>query len=138
MAPFRFRGHDICVVGGGDSAVEEATFLTRFADSVTIIHRRDSLRASKIMQDRALSNPKIKFLWNSVVDDVVGETSVKAVLVRNVDTGYTTMQMVQVDQGFTYHKPIKAGDTLYARMEIASVNEREVGCHLLVGFVIIK
>ena len=87
---FFFRGHDICVVGGGDSAVEEATFLTRFADSVTIIHRRDSLRASKIMQDRALSNPKIKFLWNSVVDDVVGETSVKAVLVRNVDTGEVT------------------------------------------------
>lgn len=87
---FFFRGHDICVVGGGDSAVEEATFLTRFADSVTIIHRRDSLRASKIMQDRAHSNPKIKFLWNSVVDDVVGETSVKAVLVRNVDTGEVT------------------------------------------------
>ena len=87
---FFFRGHDICVVGGGDSAVEEATFLTRFADSVTVIHRRDSLRASKIMQDRAHSNPKIKFLWNSVVDDVVGETSVKAVLVRNVDTGEVT------------------------------------------------
>jgi thioredoxin reductase (NADPH) len=87
---FFFRGHDICVVGGGDSAVEEATFLTRFADSVTIIHRRDSLRASKIMQDRAHSNPKIKFLWNSVVDDVLGETSVKAVLVRNVDTGEVT------------------------------------------------
>ncbi|MEI2650599.1 MAG: thioredoxin-disulfide reductase [Microthrixaceae bacterium] len=87
---FFFRGHDICVVGGGDSAVEEATFLTRFADSVTIIHRRDSLRASKIMQDRAHSNPKIKFLWNSVVEDVLGETSVKAVLVRNVDTGEVT------------------------------------------------
>ncbi len=87
---FFFRGHDICVVGGGDSAVEEATFLTRFADSVTIIHRRDSLRASKIMQDRAHSNPKIKFLWNSVVDDVLGETSVKAVRVRNVDTGEVT------------------------------------------------
>jgi thioredoxin reductase (NADPH) len=87
---FFFRGHDICVVGGGDSAVEEATFLTRFADSVTVIHRRDSLRASKIMQDRAHSNPKIKFLWNSVVEDVLGETSVKAVLVRNVDTGEVT------------------------------------------------
>ena len=87
---FFFRGHDICVVGGGDSAVEEATFLTRFADSVTIIHRRDSLRASKIMQDRALSNPKIKFLWNSVVEDVIGETSVKAVAVRDVNTGEVT------------------------------------------------
>ena len=87
---FFFRGHDICVVGGGDSAVEEATFLTRFADSVTIIHRRDSLRASKIMQDRAFANPKNKFLWNSVVDDVVGESSVKAVMVRDVETGEVT------------------------------------------------
>jgi len=83
---FFFRDQDIAVVGGGDSAVEEATFLTRFADSVTIIHRRDSLRASKIMQDRALSNPKIRFLWNSVVDDVVGDSSVKAVRVRNLLT----------------------------------------------------
>ncbi len=87
---FFFRGHDICVVGGGDSAVEEATFLTRFADSVTVIHRRDSLRASKIVQDLAHANPKIKFLCNSVVEDVLGETSVKAVLVRNVDTGEVT------------------------------------------------
>jgi len=87
---FFFRGHDICVVGGGDSAVEEATFLTRFADSVTIIHRRDSLRASKIMQDRAFANPKIKFLWNSEVDDVLGESSVKAVTVRDVTTGEVT------------------------------------------------
>ncbi|MFN8049862.1 MAG: thioredoxin-disulfide reductase [Acidimicrobiales bacterium] len=87
---FFFREHDICVVGGGDSAVEEATFLTRFAKSVTIIHRRDSLRASKIMQDRALSNPKIKFLWNSVVTDVLGDTSVSGVRVRDVNTGETT------------------------------------------------
>jgi thioredoxin reductase (NADPH) len=83
---FFFRDQDICVVGGGDSAVEEATFLTRFARSVTIIHRRDTLRASKIMQERAFANPKIKFLWNSVVEDIVGDTSVKAVRVRNVET----------------------------------------------------
>ena len=70
---FFFRELDIAVVGGGDSAMEEATFLTRFAKSVTIIHRRDQLRASKIMQDRAFANPKIKFRWNSEVTEVLGE-----------------------------------------------------------------
>jgi len=83
---FFFRGHDIAVVGGGDSAVEEATFLTKFADSVTIIHRRKELRASKIMQDRAFSNPKIKFLWNHTVDEILGERKVEGVLVRDTTT----------------------------------------------------
>src|SRR5688500_11303822 len=69
---FFFRGQEIAVVGGGDSAVEEATFLTKFATKVTMIHRRDALRASKIMQDRALSNPKIEMMWNSVVEELVG------------------------------------------------------------------
>jgi thioredoxin reductase (NADPH) len=83
---FFFRGQQIAVVGGGDSAIEEATFLTKFADKVTLIHRRDELRASKIMQDRAFANPKIEFLWNHVVDDIVGDTSVEKLRVRNVLT----------------------------------------------------
>jgi thioredoxin reductase (NADPH) len=84
---FFFRGQDIAVVGGGDSAVEEALFLTRFARSVTVIHRRDALRASRIMQDRAMASPKIRFLWDSVVTEVTGEVRVTGVKVRDVKTG---------------------------------------------------
>ncbi|MGO8885251.1 MAG: thioredoxin-disulfide reductase [Streptosporangiaceae bacterium] len=84
---FFFRDQDIAVVGGGDSAMEEATFLTRFARSVTIVHRRDSLRASRIMQDRAMSNPKIRFLWDSEVTEVVGSDRVRELKIRNVKTG---------------------------------------------------
>ena len=84
---FFFREQDIAVVGGGDSAMEEATFLTRFARSVTVIHRRDSLRASKIMQDRGLANPKIRFAWDSEVLEVVGEDRVSGLKVRNTKTG---------------------------------------------------
>jgi thioredoxin reductase (NADPH) len=84
---FFFREQDIAVVGGGDSAMEEATFLTRFARSVTVIHRRDSLRASKIMQDRAFDNPKIKFLWDTEVLEAVGDTRLTGLRVRNVKTG---------------------------------------------------
>jgi len=87
---FFFRGHDIAVVGGGDSAVEEANFLSKFADSVTIIHRRDELRASKIMQDRARNNPKIRFLWNTVVEEIEGDTTVTGLEVRNVVTDEVT------------------------------------------------
>ena len=83
---FFFRDREIGVVGGGDSAIEEALFLTKFASSVTLIHRRDELRASKIMQDRAKANPKIRFLWNSTVVDVLGDTKVDGVVVRNVLT----------------------------------------------------
>ncbi len=84
---FFFREQDIAVIGGGDSAMEEATFLTRFARSVTIVHRRDTLRASKIMQDRAVSNPKIKFAWDSEVVEVLGEDRVTGLRLRNLKTG---------------------------------------------------
>ena len=84
---FFFRDQDIVVVGGGDTAMEEATFLTRFARSVTIVHRRDALRASKIMQERAFANEKISFVWDSEVVDVVGDKKVSGVKIRNVVTG---------------------------------------------------
>jgi thioredoxin reductase (NADPH) len=84
---FFFRGQHIGVVGGGDSALEEAIFLTKFAETVTVIHRRKELRASKIMQDRAFHNPKIRWQWDSVVVDVVGDTKLTGVHVRNVVTG---------------------------------------------------
>jgi thioredoxin reductase (NADPH) len=88
---FFFRGQRIAVVGGGDSALEEAIFLTKFAESVTVIHRRKQLRASKIMQDRAFKNPKIRFLWDTVVTDIVGETKLEGVQVRNVLTDEETI-----------------------------------------------
>jgi thioredoxin reductase (NADPH) len=81
---FFFRDHDIAVVGGGDSAIEEAIFLTKFARSVTVVHRRDELRASKIMQQRAFANEKITFLWNHVVDSIAGDTTLAGVSVRNI------------------------------------------------------
>ncbi len=84
---FFFRQQHIAVVGGGDSAIEEATFLTKFAESVTIVHRRDSLRASKIMQDRALSNDKIRFAWNSEVTAIHGQDKVSSVTLRDTETG---------------------------------------------------
>ncbi len=86
---FFFRGADIAVVGGGDSAIEEATFLTRFADKVTVVHRRDELRASKIMQDRAFANDKIDFKWNKVVDDILGDGKVSGLRLRDLVNGET-------------------------------------------------
>ena len=87
---FFFRGHEIAVVGGGDSALEEATFLTRFADKVTVIHRRKELRGSKIMQDRAFANPKIEFRWNSVVEEVKGDGRLEGIVLRDVETDATS------------------------------------------------
>ena len=84
---FFFRGQDVVVVGGGDSAMEEATFLTRFANKVTIVHRRDELRASKVMADRAKADPKIEFVWNSAVEALEGADKLSGVRLRNLITG---------------------------------------------------
>jgi thioredoxin reductase (NADPH) len=84
---FFYRDQEIAVVGGGDSAVEEATFLTRFGSRVYLIHRRDQLRASKIMQDRAFANPKLEMVWNSVVDEVQGDGKVQSLTLRDTVTG---------------------------------------------------
>jgi thioredoxin reductase (NADPH) len=92
---FFFRDKDIAVVGGGDSALEEATFLTRFAKSVTLVHRRDELRGSKIMVDRAKADPKIRFAWNSVITDLKGEQSLSAVVLTDTITGATSELPVQ-------------------------------------------
>jgi len=85
-----FRGKDLVVVGGGDSAMEESTFLTKFATRVHVVHRRDKLRASKIMQDRAMKNEKISFVWNSTVEDILGDSVVTGVRLKNVVTGKTS------------------------------------------------
>lgn len=87
-----FRDQDLLVVGGGDSAVEEAIFLTQFAKSVTIVHRRDELRAQKVLQDRAFANDKINFIWDSVVKEIKGENRVESVVIENVKSGQVTEQ----------------------------------------------
>jgi thioredoxin reductase (NADPH) len=87
---FFFREQHIGVVGGGDTAIEEALFLTKFASKVTVIHRREELRASKIMQDRAFANPKIDFKWNSVVEDVVGDAKLEGAVLQDVVSGVTS------------------------------------------------
>jgi thioredoxin reductase (NADPH) len=107
---FFFKGQEVVVVGGGDTAIEEATFLTKFASKVTIVHRRDSLRASKIMQEKALKNPKIAFVWDSVIDEILGKDemgkkSVTGVRLKNVKTNeMTVLQAGGVFMGIG-HKP---------------------------------
>jgi thioredoxin reductase (NADPH) len=104
---FFFREKEIAVVGGGDTAMEEADFLTRFASKVTVIHRRDELRASKFMQERAFNNPKIEFCWNAVVEDILGtvETGVTGLVLKDTKTGETSE--LEVDGLFIGigHKP---------------------------------
>ena len=87
--PF-FKGEDIVVVGGGDTAIEEATFLTKFGKSVKIVHRRETLRASKILQEKAMENPKIEFMWNNVVSDIKGDKKIATVMVKNIASGKET------------------------------------------------
>jgi thioredoxin reductase (NADPH) len=91
---FFFKNRELAVVGGGDSALEEATFLTKFASKVTIVHRRDALRASKIMQDRATKNPKIAFLWDTAVEEVLGGDKLEAVRLKNLKSGAVTSMKV--------------------------------------------
>jgi thioredoxin reductase (NADPH) len=94
---FFFRGQEIAVIGGGDSAIEEATFLTKFASKVTLVHRRDSFRASKIMQERAFSNPKIEILWNHTVVDLLGEDRLTGMVVEHTQTAqHTTLGVTGV------------------------------------------
>ncbi|HEY8425398.1 MAG TPA: thioredoxin-disulfide reductase [Limnochordales bacterium] len=87
-----FQGKKVVVVGGGDTAMEEALFLTRFATEVVVVHRRDTLRASKVLQDRARAHPKIRFVWNAVVEEVLGDKSVEGVRLRDVRTGETRVE----------------------------------------------
>jgi len=100
-----FKGKHVVVVGGGDSAVEEAIFLTRFANTVTIVHRRDELRAGAILQERAFGNPKIKFIWNSVLTEIKGDGAVKSIRIKNVQSG--DEQPIQTDGVFIFigHTP---------------------------------
>jgi thioredoxin reductase (NADPH) len=102
---FFYRGKNIVVVGGGDAAIEEGTFLTKFADTVTIIHRRDELRANKVAQERAFKNPKMKFIWDTVVEEVIGEEVVTGVKLKNIKTG--AENLMNTDGVFIYvgHEP---------------------------------
>ena len=92
---FFFKNKDVAVIGGGDTAMEEATFLTRYANHVTVIHRRDTLRASKIMQDRAFKNPKISFIWNTEITEVLGENEVTGLRLHNVKTDEESILLIQ-------------------------------------------
>lgn len=100
-----FKDKDIVVVGGGDSALEEGLFLTRFANTVTIIHRRDELRAGAILQKRAFENPKIKFIWDTVVTEVIGDDAVNAVKLKNVESGDETIHETDGIFIFIGHRP---------------------------------
>lgn len=100
-----FRDQEVAIVGGGDTAMEEAIFLTRFAKLVTIVHRRDSFRASKIMADKALNHPKIKVVWDTEVTDVLGESNVEAIQLKNLKTGKSSEMKVQGLFVAIGHKP---------------------------------
>ena len=134
---FFFRGKNVVIVGGGDTAMEEATFLTRFCDSVTVVHRRDTLRASKIMQDRAMANPKIKFVWNAAIDDILGskEDGVTGVILKDTVTGDTREMATQGVFVAIGHQPnttlftgkIELLDTGYIKVNAGGVSTNVAG-----------
>jgi thioredoxin reductase (NADPH) len=97
---FFYKDRRVVVVGGGDSAIDEGLFLTKFAGEVTVIHRRDELRATKSLQERAFANPKMRFVWDTVVEEILGEDTVSGVRVRNVKTGETSV--IETDGVFVY------------------------------------
>jgi thioredoxin reductase (NADPH) len=100
-----FKNKDVIVVGGGDSAVEEGVFLTRYANSVSIVHRRDSLRAGAVLQDRAMQNPKMHFIWNSVLKEIQGQDAVKSVCLENLVTGEVSQMPIDGVFVFIGHTP---------------------------------
>ena len=102
---FFFKGKDVVVVGGGDVAIEEALFLSKLTNSVKVIHRRDELRAARIMQQRASNNKKISFVWNSVIDEILGENKVKGIRIRNVHTNSPSIIMCDAVFVAIGHKP---------------------------------
>jgi len=108
---FFYTGKRVVVVGGGDSAIDEGLFLTKFAREVVVVHRRDQLRATRVYQERAFANPKIHFVWDSVVEEVLGEQTVTGVRVRNVKTGETSV--IEVDGMFVY-VGMRPGTKLFA------------------------
>jgi thioredoxin reductase (NADPH) len=115
---FFFRGRDVLVVGGGDSAVEEALFLTKFATRVRVLHRRDQLRASKILQERAFSNPKVEFVWNTVVNEVLGDEAgkVRGVVIQNTETG--EVSELQTDGVFIFVGHLPNNNLLQGKLDL--------------------
>ncbi|MGH2768328.1 MAG: thioredoxin-disulfide reductase [Actinomycetota bacterium] len=127
-----FRGQELLVVGGGDSAVEEALFLTRFATKVTVIHRRDQLRASKIMQDRAFANDRIAFVWNSAVEEVLGDQKLSGVLVRDLISG----ELREIPAGglFVAIGHVPSSDLFRGKLELDAAGYIVVGRQLASDF----
>jgi thioredoxin reductase (NADPH) len=113
---FFFNGKRVVVVGGGDSAVDEGIVLTKFANEVIIVHRRDQLRATKIYQERAFANPKIRFVWDSVVEEILGDQTVTGVRVRNVKTGEESI--VETDGVFIYIGMVPETDLFAGQLEL--------------------
>lgn len=115
---FFFRGKDVIVVGGGDSAVEEALFLTKFATRVRVVHRRDALRASKILQDRAFANPKIEFVWNAVLSEIVGDAEGKVTGVKTIDTVTGEEDRLDTDGVFIFVGHLPNNELYQGKLEL--------------------